>query len=474
MILLAVALVGGAVSAIPAGAQSQTAPDTTTVSLQDAIMQALQTSPDIKVRAAQRNRAAARYQEARASRFATNFTLSTAHSIAPSLDIPDNNTRPTSELYLNPDVENDWQIGSLRPFNRVEAVVQQPLLTWGELSGTIDAARHGAEAEDARVQGQRLEVAMRAGELYQNMLLANALRDLTDEAESLLRQARNEVETLLDEGSTEVSQADLFKLDLSQDEFERRRTEVRERQATARAALQAQVMPNANTAVAVEAETLRPLPMNLLGDSLAMYQADARRHRPEFEQATAGLAAREALVEVARSDYYPKLALQASYGISATPGRYRQENAFIGDSYRGQSTRTGFGIQQNLNFFQTRARVEQAEAQRAEVAYQREAAETLIAVEVEEAYRTARIAQQRMQSLDESVRTTREWLRTEQINFDLDLGDPQDLVDAVQANLETRASYYEAVQRYNVAVLRLLRTAGTLPQEVERGMLIEP
>ncbi len=473
LILLAVVFLGGAGSAIPAEAQSQTVPDTTTVSLHDAITQALQTSPDIKVRAAQRDRATARYQEARASRFATNFTLTTAHSIAPSLDIPDDNTRPTSELYLNPDVENDWQIRSLRPFNRVEAVVQQPLLTWGELSGTIEAAQHGAEVEEARVQGQRLEVAMRAGELYQNVLLTNALRDLTDEAESLLRQARNEVETLLDEGSTEVSQADLFKLDLSQDEFERRRTEVRERQATAQAAFQAQVMPNTNTAVAVEAETLRPLSMNLLGDSLATYQAAARRHRPEFQQTAAGLAAREALVEVARSDYYPKLALQASYGISATPGRYRQENAFIGDSYRGQSTRTGFGIRQNLNFFQTRARVEQAEAQRAEVAHQREAAETLIAVEVEEAYRTARIAQQRMQSLDESVRTTREWLRTEQINFDLDLGDPQDLVDAVQANLETRASYYEAVQRYNVVVLRLLRTAGTLPREAERGMLIE-
>jgi outer membrane protein TolC len=473
LMLLAVVFLGGAGSAIPAEAQSQTVPDTTTVSLHDAITQALQTSPDIKVQAAQRDRATARYQEARASRFATNFTLTTAHSIAPSLDIPDDNTRPTSELYLNPDVENDWQIRSLRPFNRVEAVVQQPLLTWGELSGTIEAAQHGAEVEEARVQGQRLEVAMRAGELYQNVLLTNALRNLTDEAESLLRQARNEVETLLDEGSTEVSQADLFKLDLSQDEFERRRTEVRERQATARAAFQAQVMPNTNTAVAVEAETLRPLSMNLLGDSLATYQAAARRHRPEFQQTAAGLEAREALVEVARSDYYPKLALQASYGISATPGRYRQENAFIGDSYRGQSTRTGFGIRQNLNFFQTRARVEQAEAQRAEVAYQREAAETLIAVEVEEAYRTARIAQQRMQSLDESMRTTREWLRTEQINFDLDLGDPQDLVDAVQANLETRASYYEAVQRYNVAVLRLLRTAGTLPQEAERGMLIE-
>jgi outer membrane protein TolC len=470
---IALCLVWMAPLALPATAQVTHSTDTVTVSLETTILQALRVSPDLKAQGAQRDAAAARYQEARASRFATNFSLSTAHSIAPSLDIPDDNTRPTSELYLNPDVENDWDIQSLRPFNRVEAVVQQPLLTWGELSGTIEAARHGTEVEEAAVQGQRLSVAMRAGELYQNVLLTNALRSLTDEAESLLRQARSEVETLLNEGSTEVSEADLFKLDLAQDEFERRRTEVREQQATARAALSAQVVPAGNAAVVPEAEALRPLPSRLLQDSLAAYQADARRYRPEFQQATAGLAAREALVDVARSDYYPKLALQASYGISATPGRYRQENAFIGDSYRGQSTRTGFGIQQNLNFFQTRARVEQAEARRDEVAYQREAAEAFITVEVEEAYRAARIAQRRMQSLDESVRTTREWLRTEQINFDLDLGDPQDLVDAVQANLETRAQYHEAVKRYNVAVLRLLRTTGTLPQQAERGMLIE-
>lgn len=458
----------------PAAAQPRSEPDTVEVSLQETIMQALQRSPDIKERSARRDFADARYREARASRFATNFNLNTAHSIAPSLDIPSDNNRPNSELYLNPNVENDWQIQSLRPFNRFEVVLQQPLLTWGELSGNLEAARQGARVEEASVKGQRLDVALRAGELYQNVLLTNTLRSLTDEAESLLRQARNEVQTLLDEGSSDVNEADLFKLDLAQQEFERRRTEVREQQATARAALAGQLMLADEATVVAETDELRPLDLGLLGDSLAVYQADARRHRPEFEQADAGVAARDALVDVARSGYYPKLALQASYGISVTPGRYRQDNAFIGDSFRGQSTRTGFGIQQNLNFYQTRARVEQAEAQRAEVEYQREAARAFIDVEVEQAYREARTAKQRVESFDESVRTTREWLRTEQINFDLDFGDPQNLVDAVQSNLETRAAYYEAVQRYNVAVLRLLRTAGTLSNEAERGMLIEP
>ncbi|MES3631109.1 MAG: TolC family protein [Longimonas sp.] len=476
-ILMALALLLGAHPSTAAahGSVPAVAPsDTVEVNLQSTIERALQTSPDIKEREARRDFADARFGEARASRFATRFNLNTAHSIAPSLDIPDDNEQPNSQLYLNPDVENNWRIENLRPFNRFEVILQQPVLTWGELSGTVEAAMHGARVEEAAVDGQRLEVALRAGELYQNVLLTSELRRLTGEAESLLRQARREVQTLLDEGNPDVEEADLFQLDLAQQEFERRRVEVNEQHATARSALSRQLMLDDDRPVAVADGALQPLPLDVLGDSLAFYQDAAQRHRPEFKQAEAGFAARDALVDVARSDYYPKLALQASYSIAATPGRFRQRNAYISDSFRGQGTRTGFGIQQNLNFYQTRARVRQAKAERAEVQYQREAADTFIGFEVEEAYRQVRINEKRVESLDESVRITREWLRTEQINFDLDFGDPQNLVRAVQANLEARAEYLEAVRRYNVSVLRLLRTAGTLTHDAERGMLIEP
>lgn len=449
------------------------ASDTVRVTLQSAIVRALERSPEVGQREARRDFADARFSEARASRFATNFRLETAHSIAPGLDIPADYDGPNSELYLNPDVENDWRIQSLRPFNRFEIVLQQPLWTWGELSGQLEAAEHGTAVEGARVQEKQLEVAFRAGETYQNVLLTNVLNELSEEAESLLRQARGEVQNLLDEGDPDVAEADLFQLDLAQQEFERRRVEVNEQQATAQSALKRQLMLDEDESLAVAEERLEPLSLEILGDSLAFYKDAARRHRPEFQQTEAGLAAREALVDVARSGFYPKLAMQASYSISATAGRFRQPNAFVGDSFRGQATRTGFGIQQNLNFYQTRARVRQAEAERNEVAFQQEIADEFIAFEVEEAFRQVRIAKNRVESLDASVRTTREWLRTEQIDFDLDFGDPQNLVRAVQANLETRAEYYEAVQRYNIAVLRLLRTAGILTKDAQRGMLIE-
>jgi len=179
-------------------------------------------------------------------------------------------------------------------------------------------------------------------------------------------------------------------------------------------------------------------------------------------------------VDVARSDYYPKIALQASLSQSTTlPERPNPDNAFVGDSFMGTGTRTGIGLQQNLNFGQTRAQVEQAEAELNAVQYQRTAAEQLVRFEVEEAYRSLLTAQAAVESRDRSTTIAGEWLRTEQVNFDLDLGDTEDLIKAVRADLEARAQYLQTVRQYNVAVLDLLRATGTLADRARSGTLLD-
>ncbi len=196
-------------------------------------------------------------------------------------------------------------------------------------------------------------------------------------------------------------------------------------------------------------------------------------NRPELAQGHAGLAARDALVKVARSDYFPKLFVGFSTGLSYSPGRFRQPNPYITDGFGGNSLRTGFGFRQKLNFFQTRARVDQARAEREQVRYQLEGAEQLILFEVEKTYRDLLVAQASLAAQDSSLTITKEWLRVEYINFDLDLGDTENLVKAVRANLETEARYYEVVHRYNLAVLRLLDAVGILTQGVQSGTLVE-
>ncbi len=138
-----------------------------------------------------------------------------------------------------------------------------------------------------------------------------------------------------------------------------------------------------------------------------------------------------------------------------------------------RSLQAGIGIRQNLNFLQTRARVEQAQAERNEAKYLGEAAELLVLFEVEEAYRNFKIRLAAMEAQDESLRLSRDWLFTEMNNFEFDLGDTENLVRAVQASLQLEAAYYEAVKNHNVAVLKLLNACGVLVKQSQGGTLVE-
>lgn len=443
----------------PPCATAQRSPEADTVRLDvsAAIERSLAVSPEVDVVRAGVAYAEARRSLALASRFATEFTLETAHAVAPGLENTPEGV-PTDEYYLHPEVRNDWE--DARPFNRFDASLIQPLYTWGQLGGSIRAARKGVDVEEASVQEKELEVALRTGELYYGLLLAEQLSRLTEEAGDVVRQAQREIQRLLDEGAEDVDDADLFQVRITEQEFLRRVVQVEQSLQTARSALRRQLLLPERTVLLPRDIVLEPIAFEL--DSLETYQQLALAHRPEIRQATAGLEARESLVRVARSDYFPKVFLGVEGRLTLSEGRYRQRNPYVSDPFRGRSLRAGLGVRLPLNFAQTRARVQQAEAERNEVRHQVTAAHELVLFEVEEAYRNVITARAAVEAQDEALTISQEWLRTEQINFDLDLGDTENLVRAVQTSLELEASYYEQVRRYNTAVLRLLASTGTL------------
>jgi len=456
----------------PAEAQEPTT-DTLRVSLTEVVTSALRASPELDQRRAERQFAEARRHQARASRFLTDLSLNTAHSLAPGLeDVPAEASE--NALHLDTDIENDWSPGALRPFNRFEVSLRQPLFTWGELAGNVEAARHGVAVEEARMEKKALEVAMRAGETYYNLLLTEAFDRLADRMRDVIDQAKRKINRLLEEGNEEVAQADLFQTRLTEEEFRRRIVEIEQNQATALSALRRQLFVPEETVIIPSVDELTPMAFSIHPDSLDHYIELGLANRPEVQQARVGKKARRALVEVERSNYYPKIGLQASISQSVTvPDRPNPDNPFVGDAFMGTDTRTGIGIQQNLNFGQVEARVEQAEAELKEVKHQEAAAEQLVRFEVEEAYRNLLIAKTAVESRDRATTISGEWLRTEQIDFDLGFGDTENLVKAVRADLEQKASRFEAVKRYNVAVLQLLRATGILTDRARRGTLVD-
>jgi outer membrane protein len=456
--------------AVPsAQAQSAAPADTLVLTVEQAIQQALRISPEVAIEQSGVQFAEARRDFALANRFLTEFTATSAHSLAPGLDIPEDNTFPTDELYLNPDVRNDWS--RPRPFTRLNFELVQPIYTWGQLGGSIRAARHGVAVEEAVVSQKEAEVALRTGELYYGFLLTDALSLLAERAGEIVQQAKNEIERLLNEGAPDVDDADLFQVLITEQEYNSRVVEVSQSYQTARVALARQLFLPPGTAIVASDSVLAPIPFAI--DSLDTYLDLAMQNRAELAQARAGLAARDALVDVARSDYYPKLFLAASAQRSFISGRYGQPSPYIGDPFLGNNLLAGLGLRYNLNVVQTRAQVEQARAERNEVQYQLDAAQQLVLFQVEEAYRNLIIARAALESRQEQLTLSREWRQTEAVNFDLDLGDTENLVDAVRTSLELEIGYYEAVRQYNVAVLRLLNATGILVDRVQTGMLVD-
>lgn len=446
---------------LPLTSRAQVAAETDTLRLGvgEAVRRALAASPEVEAVQAQVSFAEARHDFALANRFASEFMLETAHAVAPGLENTPEGV-PSGHYYLYPDLRNDWE--DVRPFNRFEANLIQPIYTWGELGGSIRAARKGIAVELAEVEQKQLEIALRTGQLYYGLLLAEQLSRLTEEAGDVVDRAEREIRRLLDEGAADVDDADLFQVQITEQEFIRRVVEVQQSLRTAQSALGRQLFVPETTVIVPEDIVLQPIPFEL--DSLQYYQALALENRPEIQQAQAGVEARTSLVRVARSDYYPKLFLGIESRITLSEGRYRQPNPYVSDPFRGRSLRAGLGLRLPLNFAQTKAKVEQSRAELHEVEHQLTAARQLVLFEVEEAYRNVIIAKAAVEAQDEALTISQEWLRAEQINFDLDLGDTENLVKAVQASLELEASYYEEVRRYNVAVLRLLAATGTVTE----------
>lgn len=428
---------------------------------------ALAESPEVAIDAAGVAFSEARASQARAARFLTIANLTTGHSMAPGLSIPEDNPPPRNALYLDPRVRNDWT--SLSPYSEVEVEVLQPLFTFGELSGQIRAAEAAIDVDRAATDATGATVALRAAELAGGLQATVALSALVDEAENLLETAGGELQRLLDEGDPSVSDADWFQFRLFEQELIRRRVEVDQQRALAESALARLLLrPGHVVVMAAQADPF-PITFNSLGE----LQEDALENRAEVRQAAAGVRARQAQVDVARSHYYPSVFIGVTVRGRYAFGRERQPNPFISDTYLGGGVRAGIGLRQDLSFHQTRSRVQQAEAQLNEVRHQQEAAEQLILFEVEEAWRNVLIAQSAYDSANESVRISGEWLRTEQINFDLGFGDVKDLIAAARADLETRFSRIDALRRYNNSVFRLLDAQGVLADLAEHGTLFD-
>ncbi len=384
----------------------------------------------------------ARLTEARFAPF-SQFRASGGMALAPTV-LGSSTFSPNTDASLGSSLGLAWRAG-------IDGAL--PLYTFGKITNLWEAAEAGVEVEEHGLEVTRDEVRYDVRRAYLGLQLARDALDLIVEANDKVDDAVKKLEREVEEEDGDP--IDLLKLQTYTSEIEARQAEAEKFLEIATAGLRFYTgVPE----LELMDEPLR-IPEHELG-GLTRYLRAARVHRPEVLMARAGLVAREAQVELARSQLYPTLGLGLSVGLSAAPEVADQINPFVSDG--GNYVHYGAAVvfQWQLDFAPGYARVKQAEADLAEMLALDKKALGGVAAQVEEAYAEAKHWKKRYDAYLKAERYARKWLSTVQQAIDIGTMEERDLVDPAKSYAEHRYNSLNATMEYRLAVAKLAKATG--------------
>jgi outer membrane protein len=437
-------------------------PDTIRLSFPEFVERAMEASQQLKARQRQVNIAETRASEARASRYLPNATATTAHGLIPGVKASDP-TIPKDQLYLDPGLRNDWEDWAF--FNQIELSAIQPLYTWGALSNAIKAAQTGVKISEFDYQNERRKYEIMLFQLYQSKLLSMELQRLIDDARSTLRRAERELDKMIEDGDEDIEESDLYKFDIFKFQFYSQADEVAENSAFVdRAWRLALGESNSRTVFLPETNFLDPLEYQQ--DELEFYQQLALVSRPEVQQIMSTRQAARFGLDATKAQNYPTLFVGITAKYTFAPNRPRQMNPFITNVTNTSSLTFGFGFRQSLNFGQMRSRTDRSREQLRQADHAIDAVGDGIKLEVADTYKNYMIARSRFMNTEQALDVSRQWLRQEQLDYDIGFGDILNLVDAMKTNLEMEATFKQRIHDFNVNLGRLMNVSGKQIREL--------
>lgn len=414
--------------------------------LADCIRAALTASPDLGTAAADLALARARLGEAKAGRYGqAEFNeilgfVNQAHGTV--TDSPDN-----KNAILN----------GLGPFTRLDLAINVPLWTFGKLDAALAAAQAGLEEEHAHGEVKRAEVVLSTKQLFYGLQLSRQLSLVLHDMLDTMDKAVKKTQERLDAGATSVTEIDLLKLKAGRAKFAKGVLEVDASTELTRSALARAVGVGVDTFHITEGK-LQPVDANI--GRLDEYLEDGPAHRPESQQLATGITAQSAKVDLERADYFPSVFLSTGMQYAYAANRQNQTNPFASDEFNYIRPVGVVGIHWNLSFATTNAKVEEARAdlERLE-ALRREAASGLL-LEIRRAYADVSQSRETITATEEGRKAGRGLLILTVTNFDLGIGDAEELFKGLGTYTEASSDYLRAVHDYNVAVAALSKAVG--------------
>lgn len=380
---------------------------------------------------------------------------------------------PTGELVNIAGVVNDVKgnilryrqsgIGHLGPFTRLEGQLVYPLFTWGKLPNGLKAASKGLEQEHANVDQKKAEAVREVKEFYYTLLYTRQIQSLLHDVREGFEKAVKTAEERLKDGK--VTQLDFLNLKIGYAGVAKEEEKLRNGIELTRAALlRAMGLPQSTVFEPADA-MLAPQAAQLKDFDFYVHRLFA--NRPEWRRLRLGIQAKEAELDMATSDYFPTFFLAVPFAYAYAPGRSRQTNPYAWDNFNFGRAGPVLGLRWNLGFGETAAKVSRSRAELLKLRSQEKNAEASFPIEVKEAYLGVKEAQERMTITADGRKAGRALVTLATANFEIGIGEPQDIFLGLGNYTRATNDYYEAVKDYNVALAKLSFVVGEEVSELK-------
>jgi len=438
-LLLLVAVLSGGVAAAHAEQP---------LGLAECIQAALTNSPDLAAAAADIAAAQARLKEAEAGRYGELGYTQILGLVNEAHGSPTYSPNQTTDLFKG-----------LGPFTSLDLHLAIPLLTFGKLHAALEAAQHGIESERAHTAERRAALVLSTKQLYYGLLLARQLEGVLHDMRDTMDKAVATTEKRLAERKSGVTELDLLKLKVGRARFAKGVAQVEASAVLAHSALARAVGISDASRFDIADRKLKPVEVSLrpVEDYLPKVLDD-----PEWERLQSGLEAQEAKVAVEEADYYPRIFLSTGLQFARAGNRTEQKNPFAYDEFNYLRPVGVLGMDWDLNFFSTAAKVDQARAELERLRAKEREARSGLPLELRKAYVEVTRAQKTMKAAAAGRKAGRGLLILTVSNYDLALGTAEELFNGLGAYTESSSDYFQAVHDYDVAVAELSRMVGEL------------
>jgi outer membrane protein len=355
---------------------------------------------------------------------------------------------------------NDSHLG---PFTRLEGQFVYPLFTWGKLPNGLKAAQKGVEQELANVDQKKAEAVREVKEFYYTLLYTTQVQSLINDVREGFEKAVKTAEERLKDGK--ITQIDFLNLKIGYTGVAKEEEKLRNGiDLTKSALLRAIGLPQWTNFTTADS-TLTPQAAHL--KDLEFYVQRLFANRPEWRRLRLGIQAKEAELATATSDYFPTFFLAVPVRYAYAPGRSRQTNPFAYDNFNFGAAGPALGLHWNINFGETAAKVSRHRAELLKLHSQEKNAEAGFPIEVKEAYLGVKEAETRMAITADGRKAGRALVTLSVANFEIGIGEPQDVFMGLGNYTRATNDYYEAVKDYNVALAKLSFVVGEEVSELQ-------